>query len=191
MAKADILAGAPLTGTGGVLVAPTGTTPLPTDSSTALPPAFKATGYVGEDGVTMSTERSVETIKAWGGDTVRTLQTEHDVTFSWSFLETNADVLKEVYGAANVTTTAASSTKGTLQAIQVKGDALPERAYVFEMRDGAARLRIVVPNLQITETSDATFVHSDVVRYEVTAQAMPDANGVKAYIFTDNGVTTA
>lgn len=190
MAKSDVLVGAPITGTGGILVAPTGTV-VPTDSTTALNAALKPAGYAGEDGLKMSQSRSTEKIKAWGGDTVRVVETEHEVTFSWQFLETNPTVLGEVYGVDNVTSTPATATHGTLSAVQIKGGALPERTYVFEMKDGAARIRVVVPNLQITEVGDASFVHSDVIRYEVTAEALPDENGIKAYIYTDDGKKTA
>lgn len=189
MAKSDVRVGAPITGTGGVLVGPTGTA-LPTDSSTAPDAALAKAGYVGEEGVTMATERGTEKIRAWGGDTVRVVQTEHDVTFSWQFLETTAVVLGEVYGVDNVETTPATATEGTLTAIKVNSDVLPERVYVFEMKDGDARIRVVVPNLQITETGDLTYVHSDVIRYEVTAEALPDENGNKVYIYSDDGVTT-
>lgn len=190
MAKSDVLVGAPLTGTGGILVAPTGTT-LPTDSSTALDAALKKAGYVGEDGVTMSIGRDTEKIKAWGGDTVRVVETSHEVTFSWTFLETNGLVLAEVYGADNVTVTPATSSTGTLSAVAIKGGALPERTYVLEMKDGKKRVRVVIPNLQITEVGDTQFVHTAATGYEVTAEALPDDSGVKAYIYTDDGVTTA
>lgn len=190
MAKSDVLVASPLTGTGGILVAPTGTT-LPTDTAAAPGAGFNATGYVGEDGLSMSVGRDTEKIKAWGGDTVRVVETSHEVTLSWTFLETNGAVLAEVYGAGNVTTTQASPTKGTLHAIAVKGGALPERAYVFEMKDGAKRVRVVAPNFQITEVGDTQFVHSAATGYEVTGEALPDSSGVKLYIYTDDGVTTA
>lgn len=189
MAKSDVLVASPLTGTGGILVAPTGTA-LPTDTSTALNAAFNATGYVGEDGLSLSVGRDTEKIKAWGGDTVRVVETSHEVTLSWTFLETNSRVLAEVYGAGNVTTTPATTTKGTLNAIAVKGGALPERAYIFEMKDGSKRVRVVAPNFQITEVGDTQFVHSAATGYEVTGEALPDSSGVKLYIYTDDGVKT-
>ena len=189
MAKSDVLVASPLTGTGGILVAPTGTV-LPTDTTAAPGSAFSATGYVGEDGLSMSVGRDTEKIKAWGGDTVRVVETSHEVTLSWTFLETNGLVLAEVYGAGNVTTTPATPSKGTLNAIAVKGGALPERAYIFEMKDGAKRVRVVAPNFQITEVGDTQFVHSAATGYEVTDEALPDSSGVKLYIYTDNGVKT-
>ena len=189
MAKSDVLVASPLTGTGGILVAPTGTV-LPTDTTAVPNAAFNSTGYVGEDGLSLSVGRDTEKVKAWGGDTVRVVETSHEVTLSWTFLETNSRVLAEVYGAGNVTTTPATSTKGTLNAIAVKGGALPERAYIFEMKDGNKRVRVVDPNFQITEVGDTQFVHSAATGYEVTGEALPDSSGAKLYIYTDDGVKT-
>lgn len=190
MAKKDILVASPATGTGGILGAPLGST-LPTDSTTAVDAAFKPHGYVGEDGLSMSIARSTEKIRAWGGDTVRVVQTEHDVTFTWTLLEASAEAAKAVFGDNNVTVTPAGRTAGTKLDIAVKGDPLPEKAWVFDMKDGAKRGRVVVPNGQITETGDTQFVHSNATGWEVTLEATPDANGVKAYIYWDDGVTTA
>ena len=80
---------------GGIYSAPLGTA-LPTDATTTLNTAFKNLGYVSEDGVTNSDERSTNDIKAWGGDTVNTVQTEKKDTFKYTLIEAlNIDVLKE------------------------------------------------------------------------------------------------
>lgn len=190
MSKKDILVASPATGTGGILGAPLGST-LPTDSTTAVAAPFKPHGYVGEDGLTMAIARSTEKIRAWGGDTVRVVQTEHDVTFTWTLLETSEAAAKAVFGDDNVTVTPAGPTAGTKLDIVVNGDSLPEKAWVFDMKDGAKRGRVVVPNGQITETGDTQFVHSNATGWEVTLEATPDENGVKCYIYWDDGVTTA
>ena len=188
---ANVLAGKPLA-TGGVSMAPLGTT-APTDATTALPASWKSGGYVGEDGLTETTDRSTEKIKAWGGDTVKVVQTDFAVTYQFTFIETlNADVLKVVYGAANVTTTAASSTKGTLHKVLVKGDELPPTAFVFDMRDGDARIRIHVPQGQITEVGEITYSDSEVIGYTLTVEALPDAVvGANAVKFLDDGKKTS
>lgn len=188
MAKKDILVASPATGTGGILAGPLGST-APTDSTTELDAALVPHGYVGEDGLSMTTERSTEKIRAWGGDAVRTVQTEHDVTFGFTLLETSEVTAKAVFGDDNVTLTAAGPDAGTKLDITVTSDALPEKLWVFDMKDGAKKVRVVVPNGQITEVGDTQFVHSDATGYECTLEAYPDANGVKCYIYTDDGVT--
>lgn len=184
----NVLTGKPLA-TGGVLAAPLGTA-APTNVTTALNAAFKPLGYVGEDGLTESAERSTDKVKAWGGDIVKVVQTDFAVTYSFTLIETlNSDVLKTVYGEDNVTTTAATSSTGTLHAVRVNSDTLTRQAFVFEVKDGDARIRIYVPNGQVTEVGEITYSDEDVVAYEVTVEAFRDSsiNG-QAMKYIDDGV---
>lgn len=189
--SANIVAGKPLA-TGGVLIAPVGTA-APTDAKTALNAAFKSAGYIGEDGLTESADRSTEKVKAWGGDVVKVLQTDFSTTYSFTFLETlNADVLKTVYGDENVTTTPADATKGALHVVKVNADTLPRKAFVFEVKDGDARIRIHVPEGQITEVGEITYNDGEVVGYTVTVEAFRDSTlGANAIKYLDDGKPTA
>ena len=183
---AKVVAGVPLA-TGGVLLGAL-TATAPTTAVSALS-GFTAAGYIGEDGVTETNERSTDRIRAWGGDTVKVVQTEHNVTYQFTFLETlNADVLAAVYGEDNVTTTAATASTGTLHEVQVNATALPHKAYVFEVKDGDAKIRIYVPDGQITEVGDITYSDSEVIGYQVTVEAFADELGNKAYKYLDDGV---
>lgn len=293
--SANVVAGSPLA-TGGVLIGPLSTA-APTSAKGSLAAGFVGAGYIGEDGLTETNERSSDNIRAWGGDTVKVVQTEHDISYSFMFLETlNSDVLKAVYGDSNVTTTAsvaaiaapsitlgatattggtfaagtyfwkvtatdafgetvgsnevsatlvASGTQvinwtavtgatgykvyrgttaggqdklvttlgavttytdtgtagtagtvptanttgaGTRHKVSLNATTLPRRSYVFEVKDGNAKIRIYVPEGQITEVGDVTYSDAEVVGYEVTVSTFPDANGNKAYKYLDNGV---
>jgi len=186
----NVVAGKPLA-TGGVLSGPEGTA-LPTDATTALNAGFKALGYASEDGLTRSTERSTEKVRAWGGDIVKVVQSEFSVTYSVTLLgATDADVLKVVYGDDNVTTTAADATHGTRQAVAVNGDELPYRPFVFEMKDGKTRLRIVVPNGRVTEVGEISYTDSGVVAFPLTIEAFEDEDGNNSYEYSDDGVHTS
>jgi len=188
---ANVLAGKPLA-TGGVLIGDLDA-PLPTDATTAPDPAFKGAGYVGEDGLTETTDRSTEKVKAWGGDTVKVLQTDFAVTYTFTFLETlNSDVLKAVYGAGNVETSAATTTRGTLHTVKVNSDVLPHQTLVFEVKDGDAKIRICVPDGQITEVGEVTYNDSEVIGYSVTVEAFRDADlGANAVKYLDDGRPSA
>lgn len=183
----NIVAGKPLA-TGGVLVAPLGTA-APTDSSTALNASYKALGYVGEDGLTETTDRSTDKVKAWGGDVVKVLQTDYAVSFSFTLLETlNSDVLKAVYGTNNVTTTASTASAGTKNAVKLNSDTLPTQSFVFEVKDGNARIRIYVPKGQITETGEVVYNDGEVVGHAVTVEAFYDSTlGANAVKYMDDG----
>lgn len=171
-----ILVGAPVTATGGLLFGPTNA-PAPVNASDAIGTGYTKGGYIGEDGVTRTTDASDDKIKAWGGDTVKIVRTEHSITYTFTFLESaNADILKLIHGAENVSVDGAT---GTISVNHTS--ALPERkAFVLDMADSGVKLREYIANGQLTTSGDAVFVHSDVIKYEVTIEAFPDANGVKA-----------
>lgn len=175
----NVTTGKPKTG-GAVSCAPIGST-LPTDATTALDAAFKVLGYVSEDGLTNSNSASMTDTKAWGGDIVLSGLDEKPDTFQFTLIETlNADVLKAVYGAANVTGTLSTGITVTANSTE------PESAsWAFDMvmRDGAVK-RIVVPNAKVTEVGDIVYNDTDAVGYEITITAYPDSNGAthKEYI---------
>ena len=182
-----ILTGSPITATGGILSAPLSTT-RPTDAVTALPAGFVKKGYVGEDGVTKTVDKTDEKVKAWGGSTVKIVRQEHSVSYSWTFLESgNAEVLKAIYGADNVIITPATVDHGAQIEVRETGQMLPRESWLLEMKDGGTAIREYIPDGQLAVSGDVQFVHSNVISYTVTLEAFPDANGVKSYTWMDDG----
>lgn len=174
MAISDIAVGSPVTATGGVLHAPVGTA-YPATVAESFSSDWIKGGYVGEDGVTRTIDASDDKIKAWGGDTVKVVRTEHSVSYTFQFLESsNADTLKLLFGDDHVAVT------GTDITVEVTSEMVPRRAFAFAMKDGDKLVREIVKDGQISVSGDVTFVHSDVIRYEVTIEAFPDENSVKA-----------
>lgn len=186
----NVVAGKPLA-TGGILSGPI-SSPLPTDASTAVDAAIKGVGYISDDGVSESMNRETDKIKAWGGDVVKIVQSEHSVTYQYTMIESaRAEVNREVYGEPNVTATVATTTHGNLLAIKVTAEQLPHMVRVIEIKDGDARIRIVLPDSQITEVGDITYQDASIIAYPVTVEAFPDSAGVKAYKYTDDGKKAA
>ena len=159
--------------TGGIFVAPTGTA-LPTSAITALNVAFNDLGYVGENGVTEAQNADVTDIKAWqNGDTVRKVQTSHDVTYNLTLIETKDEVLEVYYGPL------------TGGVVHVTGDQLGHQSWVIEVVDGDVDIRSVIPDGQVTERGDITYANGEAIGYDVTVTAYPDDSGIKAYIYRD------
>ena len=172
----NVTTGKPKKG-GAIFRAPLGST-LPTDATTVLDEAFVGLGYCSDDGLTNENSPETESIKAWGGDTVLTTQTAKEDTFTFTLIETmSPDVLKAVYGSANVTGTLADG-------ITVKANSDPQEAaaWVIELvqRDGAHK-RIVIPSAAVTEVGDIAYTDDDAVGYETTITATQDADGNTHY----------
>ena len=172
----NVSAGKPKT-KGAIWVAPKGST-LPTDTATSLDAAFKCLGYCSDDGLTNSTDLESETIKAWGGDTVLTIQTSKEDKFGFTLIEVlNEDVLKFVYGSTNVTGALATGLTVTANNADVE-----EVALVIDMimRDNTAK-RIVIPDCKISEFGDVVYSDNEAVGYETTVTCMPDSSGNTHY----------
>lgn len=169
--SANVTAAKPKVG-GAIYSAPLGT-PLPTDATTALNGKFKSLGYISEDGLTNENTAESEEVKAWGGDTVASFQTEKSDKFTYTLIEAlNIDVLKEVYGDSNVT--------GTLEAgitVTANSKELPAHSLVVEMvlKDGIIK-RIVIPNGKVAEVGEITYKDGENVGYETTINALPDTS---------------
>lgn len=175
MAGNNTLVGAPLSATGGVLTGSEAAV-LPVDAEATLT-GFSALGLIGEDGLSETADRSTDQVRAWGGSLARTLQTEFGLSYTFQFIETNPAVLREIHGVDNVT----SGTTANSLAIKINKDQLPIKPYVFEVKDGDNRIRIVIPRGQITAVGDVTYSHNDIIRYEVTLTCYADEAGNEAY----------
>lgn len=186
----NLAAGGPAA-TGGVLRGPLGVA-LPVDATTAFGETWDRLGLVGEDGLAPAGERNLESIRDWAGDIVADLQSDHSSSFTFPLLEVfNANVLKTVFGDANVITTAATATKGTLHTIVEDGAQLPFAAYGWDMRYIEKKMRILVPNGKITTVEETPFVVSGLNMFTVTVSAYKDENGKKVYRYYDDGVFAA
>lgn len=184
---AEVLAANPKI-TGGFNSAPLGST-LPTSSSGALDVAFVPLGYIGEDGVTETPNRSTTDVNAWGGDLVAVLQEKFDITIKLNFLQAlNADVKKAVFHKDNVTVTPATTSSGTEIKVLHNAKLLETRSWVIESFYEAASMRLVMPRGRITEVGDIKYSHKELTMYEATLRLFPDENGNHAYEYTNDGV---
>lgn len=152
---------------GAVFRAPLGTT-LPTTADGALDADFVNLGYCSEDGLTNNNSKETESIKAWGGDTVLVVSTEHTDEFGVTLIEvTNPDVLKTVHGDDNV-----SGALATGLTVSVNSEELPESAWVIDMILHGVMKRVVIPKGKVTEVGEVSYKDDDAVGYELTITAL-------------------
>lgn len=181
--------------TGAIKYAPVGTE-LPdlsdiTTAGVALDNAFTGNEYVSEDGLTLTPSMSTSDIKDWSGNTVRKVLESFNGTLAWTMISTNESALGVAFGADHITHQNASTTHGEQNKVAL-GAHLPDpQSWVFLMKDGDARIVIVVPNGQVTEVGEVKFTAKDAVGWAVTLSAYPDETGESIYILTDDGVVTA
>lgn len=162
---------------GAVYSAPLGTL-LPKNATEELDNKFVSLGYISEDGMTNENSPESENIKAWGGDTVASVQTDKEDTFTYTLIEaTNINVLKEVYGQGNV--------EGDLDTgitIKANSKELEEHCLVVDMiLKGGNLKRIVIPNGKVSELGEITYGDEDAIGYETTVTGIPDEDGNTHY----------
>lgn len=172
---------------GGIYFLPIGV-PVPTDATTALPSESVHLGFVSEDGITITTDRSGDPTIAWGGDKVAYLQSSFGISWNLKLLQFfNADVARFAYGNANVAEIAANSMHGKQMVIKQNSQMLDLGCFVIDSFYGQKKVREVAPYARPTELGDLTLVHTELSAIEGTIELFPDDNGNAAYRYTDDG----
>lgn len=159
-------------------------TALPTDAKTALNEAFKSLGYISEDGMSNSNTQESEKVKAWGGAVVMVSQTGKEDSFKFKLIEsTNVDVLKAVHGETNVTGDIATGIT-----VKANNKEVGAASWVVDMilKGGVAK-RIVIPEGTISNVAEIKYNEKEAIGYEVTIDAVPDAEGNTHYEYILKG----
>lgn len=157
--------------TGAVYVGPQDAE-APTDATAPVGSEFKDLGYVSDEGVTESRERSTNQIRAWQkGALVREVTTESSMRYSMRLIETKKETLELFYGvkvAADGSIEIDPSESGGRQ------------SFVLDVLDGEEEIRLYVKSGEVSEVGDIVYQNGEAVGYEVTITAYPDDNGVAA-----------
>ena len=147
--------------------------------------------YVSADGMTLSTDTSVENIQEWNHAVVRRVLDSNDISFTFSLIQFDASSLSLALGEEYVTTTAATSTHGAEVNIKMGMHLSPVRSWGFALKDGDVKVIIIIPRGQITTLDSITFNATEAVSVPVTLSCYDDGNGEYCYIFLDDGKKTS
>lgn len=130
--------------------------------------ALKSLGYIGEDGLTFSTDTDTNDIPEWGGSIVSSELSSYAESVQVPFLEARESVLKAVYGDANVTASAATTT------VRHNNQFTQPHVFVFDSVISSTKVRrSIIPLGRIFERDDLTLNNSDVIAYTPTIKCMP------------------
>lgn len=174
---------------GAIFRAPLGTT-LPTNATDSLNSAFACLGYASDDGLKNNNSSESEDIKAWGGDTVLSVQTSKTDEFTFTLLESlSMDVLKAVYGNNNVTGNLEDGIK-----VIANSEEQEECSWVIDMvLRGGVKKRIVLPDAKVKNVDEISYVDNEAIGYATTLACLPDSTADQAthyeYIKSVGGTT--
>ena len=161
------------------------------DSALALLSNFTSSGYISEDGATLTTDISTVDLREWNRGIVRRLLDEFSGTVSLTLIQLDEESAKQCFGEDNVTVAAATSTKGKQLRIAMGATLGKPQAWALRMKDGDARMLVLIPNGQVTSGVEITFVANEAINLPVTISANDDGTGNSIYIFTDDGIVAA
>ena len=135
-------------------------------SAIAALTGFGGLGYVGEDGVTETPERSTDDIKAWqNAATVRTVVTDAKMTYQFVLIETSKATVEFSYG----TTVTQSVTEGTYTIDPASTGG--RKSFVFDVIDGGNLKRVYIDEGELTERGDTVYANGEPVGYDCTVVA--------------------
>lgn len=172
--------------TGAVAVAPEGTD-MPTTATETLSSTWDNGGYVDENGITITLNRSTTPIRDWSKGVVRNILTEFSGSISVNFLQVDQFSTERVFGANNVSVAAATATTGEQVTVSIGAELPPIEAWCFSMKDGEAKIRVCVPRGQIAEVGEMAYKPDAGHVIGGTLQCYNDESGKSIYVIYDDG----
>lgn len=153
--------------------------------------SFTMSGYISEDGASLSTSVSTTDIREWNRAAVRRLLEEFDGTITLTLIQLDEESAIQCFGKDNVTKVAANTTHGEQLHIKLGAHLGEQQAWALRMKDGDAKFIALVPNGQVTSGVDITFAANSAINLPITISANDDGTGESIHIYTDDGVISA
>lgn len=162
---------------------------LPTDATTAPVAGWVKIGYVSSEGVKPEETTKVEDERDWNDDIVLTMDGESTIKRAFTLISTlDFDVNVFLFGAANVSKTAATTTASEKLVIARDGEGIDECQLLIDMKFGKRLRREVFPSVKPVLTGRTEYTKSKAMGYQVEVTAHKDSNGKFLYEYLDDGV---
>lgn len=149
--------------------------------------AFKSSGYINEEGASLTTEINVNDIREWKGAIVRKLLESFDGKVVVTLIQADYEGWCELLGEDNVTKVDATTEHGEQLHIRIGAHLAKPQAWALRMKDGDYRMLVLIPNGQVTNGIELTFNADDVVSLPLEISAADDGTGEAIHIYTDDG----
>jgi len=160
------------------------------DAVTAIS-AFTSSGYISEDGATLTYDRSTTDIIEWAKAKVRRVLDSADATIETTLIQLDANGAKQAFGDDHVDVTAATTAHGEQLHIAIGAHVDEPRAWALRIKDGDMRLIALVPSGQVTSGVEITFTATDPISLPITISGNDDGNGDYIHIYVDDGQKAA
>lgn len=152
----------------GLYIAPIGTA-LPTDTTTALPAAWKSLGYATEDGVGQMLEVETDDIMSWQDlSPVRTVFKSRVLSYKFSMLQWNPTTLALYMGTTEPTAQADGSYTLTLKA----ADKPVEHALVIDIDDAGQKYRIAMLRTILSSVDELALQRGNAAPLGITVKCL-------------------
>ena len=172
-------------------VIPTDDIPSTFDEAVTAIANFTSSGYISEDGATLTYDRSTTDIIEWAKAKVRRVLDSADATVAATLIQLDANGAKQAFGDDHVDVVAATTTHGEQLHISIGAHVDEPRAWALRVKDGDMRLIVLVPSGQGTSGVEITFAATDPISLPITISGNDDGNGDYMHIFVDDGQKTA
>lgn len=172
-------------------VIPTANIPTTFDAAVTAIANFTSSGYISEDGATLTYDRSTTDIIEWAKAKVRRVLDSADATVAATLIQLDANGAKQAFGDDHVDVTAATTSHGEQLHIAIGAHVDEPRAWALRVKDGDMRLIVLVPSGQVTSGVEITFAATDPISLPITISGNDDGNGDYMHIFVDDGQKSA
>lgn len=158
--------------TGMFYTAPAGTAlPAYPSDSTGLS-SWTEVGAVTADGITWSTGKDSDPLRNWAKEVERLIASDEGGTVQAPLMYTTEKTLNAIFGADNVTVTAADSNHGALVSITVApGVSASPAGFLFIMKDGDDMLMLGTSKGIVRDVDDIAFSPTEAITWTATIEA--------------------
>jgi hypothetical protein len=157
--------------TGMVYMADAGTA-LPTSPLDTLTADWKSIGAITADGITWATGKDSEPLRNWAKETERLTSSDEGGTVTAPLMYTEKATLEAIFGADNVSYTAATSDNGNITSVTVApGVSASPKAFLFLMKDGDDALMLGTSKGIVRDLDTVGFKPTEAIEWGITIEA--------------------